>query len=195
MKQAISHLINDLLSAILFLGVYLLSENITLAAAIAIIAGLVQFGVTRLRGRRVEPMQWISLTLVVVLSTAAMLTQSPRFVMLKPSIVHFAIAAAMLRRGWMLRYLPDIARGNLPERVPIAAGYAWAGLMAALGLANLGLALLGDLALWAWFISVGAVGAKVAAFFAQYVVFRAMIRRRPSKIPAFTGESAAGAPS
>jgi Intracellular septation protein A len=53
-------------------------------------------------GRRVEPMQ------VVVLGGATMLTQSPRFIMVKPTIVHFAVAAVMLRRGWMLRYLPEI---------------------------------------------------------------------------------------
>ena len=100
MKQALSHLFNDLLSAILFLAIYLLSANVTLAAAIAIIAGLVQLAVTRLRGRRIEPMQWISLGLVVTLSAATMLTQDPRFIMVKPSIVHFAIAAAMARRGW-----------------------------------------------------------------------------------------------
>jgi len=28
--------------------------------------------------------------------------------MVKPTIVHFAVAAVMLRRGWMLRYLPEI---------------------------------------------------------------------------------------
>jgi predicted dienelactone hydrolase/intracellular septation protein A len=178
MKQALSHLLADFLSALLFLVVYLASGSITAAAAIAIAAGLAQFGARKFAGRRIEPMQWISLVLVLVLSAATMLTQSPRFVMIKPSIVHLAIAAVMLRRGWMLRYLPEIARRNLPESVPVAAGYAWAGLMAALGLANLAIAVYGDMAMWAWFISVGAIGAKVAAFLLQYAVFRMLIRRR-----------------
>lgn len=184
MKQALSHLIGDLLSALLFLFIYLATGNITAAATIAIAAGLVQLSAYRLAGRPIEPMQWISLGLVLVLSGATMLAQSPRFIMMKPSIVHFAIASAMLRRGWMVRYLPQIARDNLPDAVPIAAGYAWAGLMAVLGLANLGFVLHGDLALWAWFISVGAVGAKVAAFLAQYAVFWAMVRLRLAQIPA-----------
>lgn len=105
-------------------------------------------------------------------------TDRPRFVMVKPSIAHFAIAAAMLRRGWMLRYLPAIVRENLPEAVPVAAGYAWAGLMAALGCVNFGFALYGDVALWAWFVSVGALGAKIAAFLLQYAVVRSLVRRR-----------------
>jgi hypothetical protein len=36
---------------------------------------------------------------------------------------------------------------------------------------------------WAWFITVGAVGAKVAAFLAQYWVFRSIIVRRPRAQP------------
>jgi intracellular septation protein A len=184
MKQALGQLLSDFLSALLFLAIYLLSGNITVAAAVAIAAGLAQFGALKLRGRPIEPMQWMSLGLVVVLSGATILTQSPRFVMLKPSIVHFAIAAVMLRRGWMVRYLPQIALRNLPERVPIAAGYAWAGLMAALGLANLAIVSYGDLTIWAWFISVVAVGAKIAAFLLQYAVFRLLLRRQLAQMPA-----------
>ena len=97
--------------------------------------------------------------------------------MLKPSLGHFAIAAAMLKRGWMSRYLPEIAQRYLPDNAAVVAGYAWAGLMALLGLANIAIALWAPFAIWAWFISVGAIGAKVAAFVLQYVVFRTMIRR------------------
>jgi intracellular septation protein len=177
MKHALSHLVSDFLSALLFLAVYLAIGNIVAAAAIAIAAAIAQLAVFKFTGRPIEPMQWISLALVIVLSSATMLTQSPRFVMLKPSIAHFAIAAIMLRRGWMTRYLPDIARQNLPESVPVAAGYAWAGLLAAIGAANIVIALYADFTTWAWFVSVGAVGAKVAAFLLQYAVFRTLIRR------------------
>src|SRR5271165_6771485 len=177
MKQALSHLLNDLLSAILFLAVYLVTANITAAAAVAIMIGLAQIAEQRFTGRRIWPKQWISLAVVVVLSAASIATQSPRFVMLKPSLGHFAIAAAMLKRGWMSRYLPEIALRYLPDNAPVVAGYAWAGLMAVLGFANILLALYAPFAIWVWFISVGAVGAKVAAFALQYAVFRTMIRR------------------
>jgi len=178
MKQALSHLLNDLLSAILFLAVYLVTANITAAAAVAITVGLAQITVQRLTGRRIWPMQWIGLAVVVVLSAASIATQSPRFVMLKPSLGHFAIAAAMLKRGWMSRYLPEVAQRYLPANAPVIAGYAWAGLMAALGLANILIALYAPFAIWVWFISVGAIGAKVAAFVLQYAVFRVIIRAR-----------------
>ena len=120
----------------------------------------------------------MSLGLVLVLGTATLLAQSPRFMILKPSFVHFAIAAVMLRRGWMTRYLPAIVHENVPETVIIGAGYAWAGLMVVLGAINLVLAAQSDIRVWAWFISFGAIGAKLAAFLLQYAVFRMMVQRR-----------------
>jgi len=184
MKQALSHLLNDLLSAILFFAVYLVTGNIIAAAAIAIAVGLAQFAAMKLAGRRIEPMQWMILGLVVVLGTATILTESPRFMMVKPSIGHFAVALIMLRRGWMIRYLPEIVTRNVPEQIIVAAGYAWAGLLAAIGIVNLGFAAYGDIVIWAWFISVGSFGAKIAAFALQYVVFRVMILRRMAQAPA-----------
>jgi intracellular septation protein len=177
-KQALRQLLSDFLSAILFLAVYALSGDLFAAAAIAVAAGLAQLAGIWLTGRRVEPMQWMSLGLVVVLGGATMLTQSPRFIMAKPTIVHLAVAAVMLRRGWMIRYLPEIVVQNVPEPAIVTAGYAWAALLAAIGLVNLIIALHFDFATWAWFISVGAVGAKLVAFALQYGVFRTIIRQR-----------------
>jgi len=177
-KQALRQLLGDFLSAILFLVVYVVSGSLFAAAGIAVAAGLAQLVRLKVAGRRIEPMQWMSMGLVVMLGGATMLTQSPRFIMIKPTIVHFAVAAVMLRRGWMLRYLPDIVLQNVPETTIVAAGYAWAGLLAALGLANLFIALHLGFAAWAWFISVGSVGAKFAAFALQYGIFRAIVRQR-----------------
>jgi len=101
MRQALSQLVSDFLSALFFLFVYVATGNIIAAAAIAIAAAVIQLGYVKFSGRHIEPMQWMSLGLVIVLSGASILTQSPRFVMLKPSIAHFAVAAVMLRRGWI----------------------------------------------------------------------------------------------
>jgi intracellular septation protein A len=177
-KQALWQLLSDLLSAILFLVAYAVSGSLFVAVGIAVTAGLVQLASLGLMGRRIEPMQWMSLGLVVVLGGATMQTQSPRFMMIKPTIVHFAVAAVMLRPGWMIRYLPEKVVRNVPEPAIVAAGYGWAALLAALGLANLFIALRFDIAIWAWFISVGSVGTKLAAFALQYGVFRAIVRQR-----------------
>ncbi|MBV8889045.1 MAG: septation protein IspZ [Alphaproteobacteria bacterium] len=178
MKQALGHLVSDFLSAIVFLIAYAVSGSLRLATAAAITVGFVQLVRALSAGRRIEPMQWASLALVVILGGTTMLTHDLRFMMLKPGIVHFAVAAVMLRRGWLARYVPEIVRRNVPEPVIVAAGYAWAALMMILGAVDFGFARHGNIAAWAWFISVGALGAKLVAFALQYAIFRAIIRQR-----------------
>jgi intracellular septation protein len=133
MKQALRQLINDFLSAIFFFAVYSLTGSIFAGTVIAIAVGAAQFIRLKRARRPIEPMQWMSFGLVLVLGTATLVAQSPRFMMLKPSFVHFAIAAVMLRRGWMNRYLPPIVHEHVPQTAIIGAGYGWAGLMSALG--------------------------------------------------------------
>jgi intracellular septation protein len=183
MKQVLGHLLYDFLSAILFLIVYAASGDVRIAAGVAIVAGLARFAWLKSAGGQIEPAQWTSLALVAVLSGATILTQSPRFIMLKPSIVHFAVAGLMLQRGWMIRYITPIARQNVQEATVVAAGYAWAALMAALGLTNLIIVLHFSFATWAWFVSAGAVGSKIAGVAVQYAVFRSIVRRRLAQSP------------
>jgi intracellular septation protein len=178
MKQALRQLAADFLSAILFFALYALTGSLYLGVGVAVAVGIAQVVRRKLAQRQVEPMQWMSLALVVVLGGATILFHSPRLIMVKPSIIHLSIAAIMLRRGWMSRYLPPIAQQYLGRPIIDAAGYAWAALLAAIALANLFIALECSIATWAWFISVGAFGAKAAAFGLQYVVFRAIIARR-----------------
>lgn len=178
MQTALRQLLSDFLSAIVFLVVYGLSDNIYLATAAAVGVATAQIVIMKLRGRPIDAMQWLVLGLVLVLGAATFITSDSRFIMVKPSIIHCAVGAVMLRRGWMIRYLPPIARDNLPESVMVAAGYAWAAMMFVLGLVNLIIATGFSFRVWAWFITFGAIGAKVAAFFIQYAVFRAIIRRK-----------------
>jgi intracellular septation protein len=178
MRTALLQLGEDFLSAIVFLIAYLATNNLMLAVILAVTVGAIQFAVAKVRGRPIELMQWLGFALVIVLGAAALITDDSRFMMVKPSIVHLAIGAIMLRPGWMLRYLPPIVKDNLPEMVLVASGYAWAGLMIALGLINFYVATNYSVQAWAWFITFGAIGAKVVALAIQYVVFRVMITRR-----------------
>ena len=178
MQIALVQLLSDFLSAIVFLTIYGGTENLYLATGAAIAVSLAQFTISKIRGRPVDAMQWLVLGMVVVLGSATLITQDSRFVMVKPSIVHFAVGGVMLRRDWMTRYLPPIVRDNISESVLVGAGYAWAALMFALGALNIVIALTLPFRVWAWFITVGAIGAKVAAFLIQYVIFRTIVRRK-----------------
>ena len=189
MIQPLRQLLEDFLSAILFFAVYALTGSLPLGVGVAVAVGIAQVLRLRLRGRPVAAMQWMSLALVIVLGAATLLLDSPRLFMMKPSAAHFAVAAIMLRRGWMRRYLPPGVQERVGERPVIVAGYAWAALLAGLGIANLIIAAECDVATWAWFISVGAGGAKGAALALQYAVFRMLARRHPPA-PAAATEAA-----
>jgi intracellular septation protein len=178
MKQALSHVLDDFLSAVLFLIAYAASGGLRAAIGVAVLAGVAPVAWRARQRRPVEPLEWMSLGLVLALGAAAWLADSPRFIMARPSAVHFALAAAMSRGNWMTGYLNRPAQQNVPRAVVMAAGYAWAVLMAALGFTNLIIALYFDLAIWAWFITAISVGVKIAALALQFAVFRTMIRRR-----------------
>ena len=177
MKDVFARLGADFFSTILFIAIYLATDNVLLATGVAIAGAIAQVIYSRVKGKELGYMTWASLALVIVLGSATLLTSDPRFVLAKPSIAHFAIGAIMLKRGWMLRYLPPIVTETIPQYVTFA-GYAWAVLMFALGAGVIAVASTGDLKLWAFYVSVVAVGAKIAAFAIQYVAFRILVTSR-----------------
>jgi intracellular septation protein A len=193
MKSVFAKLGTDFLSTIVFLVVYLVTGDVLLATLVAIAGAIAQVIYARIKGQTLDFMTYASLALVIVLGSATLLTKDPRFVLAKPSIAHFAIGAIMLRKNWMLRYSPEIVRDNIPHLVT-AAGYAWAALMFALGLGTIAVAMTGDIKLWAFYVSVVAVGAKIAAFAIQYAVFRVVITRK-LRAEARTGSRLAGEPT
>src|SRR3954467_429783 len=177
MKDVFARLGADFFSTILFIAIYLATDNVLLATGVAIAGAAAQVIYSRVKGKELGYMTWASLALVIVLGGATLLTHDPRFVLAKPAIGHFAVGVIMLKRGWMLRYLPPIVTDNIPEYVTFA-GYAWAALMFALGAGVIAVASTGDLKLWAFYVSVVAIGAKVAAFAAQYIAFRVLVTNR-----------------
>ncbi len=177
MKNVLAQIATDFLATLLFLAVFLATGNVVIATVLAIAAAVAQFIYARSKGRSLDLISWASLALVLVLGGTTLITQDPRFVLMKPSIAHFAIGAIMLRPGWMLRYLPPIVTGNIPD-LARKAGYAWAALMFAIGLGNIAVAWTGDLKLWAFYVSVVAIGAKIIAFGAVYLVFRSAIGQK-----------------
>src|SRR3954463_13491429 len=177
MKDVFARLATDFFSTIVFLVVYLATDNIVLATGVAIAGAIAQVVYSRIKRRELGFMTWASLGLVIVLGGATLLTNDPRFVLAKPAIGHVAIGFIMLKRGWMLRYLPAIVTETIPEYVTIA-GYAWAALMFVLAAGTVAVAMTGDMKLWAFYVSVVLVGAKIVAFAIQYVAFRFLVGSR-----------------
>jgi intracellular septation protein len=177
MTNVFAKLASDFFSTIVFLAMYLISDNVLLATGAAIAGSVAQVAYAHIKAKPLGFMTYASLALVIVLGTATLLTHDPRFVLAKPAIAHFAIGAIMLKRGWMLRYMPPVVAETIPEYVTFA-GFAWAALMFALGCGTLAIASTGDIKLWAFYVSFVLLGAKLAAFAIQYVVFRLLVTGR-----------------
>jgi intracellular septation protein len=177
MKNVFAKLASDFFSTIVFLAVYLISDNVLLATGVAIASSVAQVAYAHIKGEPLSFMTYASLALVIVLGAATLWTNDPRFVLAKPAIAHFAIGAVMLKRGWMLRYMPQIVVDTIPEYVTLA-GFAWAALMFTLGCGTIAIAATGDMKLWAFYVSFVLLGAKLAAFAIQYVAFRILVTGR-----------------
>ena len=177
MKVVFARPASDFLSAIVFLVIYLTTDNVVLATSVAIAGAIAQVIYARIKGQQLNYMTYASLALVVGLGAITLLTNDARFMLAKPAIAHFAIGLIMLKRGWMLRYMPPIVVETVPEYVT-AAGYAWAALMFVIGAGMIVVASTGDLKLWAFYLTVVAGGGKILAFAVQYLVLRLIVSSR-----------------
>jgi len=170
-------LLLDLASTLFFLAVYLLTKNIPLAVALGIALGMGQIGWELVRRKPIETMQWLSLFLVIGAGTATLLTDDPRFVMVKPSLIYLVVGMVMLKPGWMNRYSPPIAKELVPD-VAFIFGFVWAGLMFFSAALNLVVAMKFSVATWASFMSGYGIVSKLGLFLLQYATMRYIGVRR-----------------
>jgi intracellular septation protein A len=176
LMYALRPLASDFLSTIVFVVLVALHVDLRIATASAIAVGLAQVAIMMALKKPVALLQWAGLGLVVVLGTVSIVTNDPRFVMVKPTIIYLAIAVVMLKRGWMLRYMPPIARGH-GEAIQIRFGYVWAGLMALTAVANLVVAVYFT-RFWPAFFAVVPTASKLALFAIQYLTVRHFVKRK-----------------
>jgi intracellular septation protein A len=130
--------------------IFLVSKNIYLATGVAIAFGLAQLAWCFARKTPVGPLQWAALGLVVVFGSATLLTRNAHFIMFKPTAIDLVLAAVMLKKGWMERYVPEDVRVVARPLLDIF-GYVWAGLMAFTAALNLLLVFTVDPTVWANF--------------------------------------------
>ncbi len=180
-------LLLDLASTVFFLVVFLLSKNIPLAVALGVALGVAQIGWEFVRKRPIDTMQWLSLFLVVGAGTATLITNDPRFVMVKPSLIYLVVGLVMLKPGWMNRYLPPVAKELVPD-LAFIFGFIWSGLMFFSAALNVIVALNFSVVTWASFMSVYGIVSKLGLFLIQYATMRyiGIRRRRATPTPAVT---------
>jgi intracellular septation protein len=173
----------DLASTILFLVLFLLTHNTILSVGFGMALGLAQIGTQFVRRKPIDTMEWLSLFLVITAGTATLLTNDPRFVLFKPSVIYVIVGIVMLKPGWMNRYLPDIAKAVVPD-VAVVVGYVWAGLMFVSAAVNAFVALACSVVTWALVMPIFGIVSKVTVFLAGFAAMRLIGRRRVRAMPA-----------
>jgi intracellular septation protein len=175
-------LLLDMASTIFFLIVYRVTDNVALGVILGAFLGFSRIGWSVLRRQPIDTMQWLSLFLVVASGSATLLTNDPRFVMIKPSLIYAAVGTVMLKPGWMNRYLPPEAVTHVSD-LAFIFGFIWAGLMFVSAGVNLVVALDFSTKTWAWFMSAYGHLSKIGLFLVQYATMRLIGVRRAAARP------------
>jgi intracellular septation protein len=175
-------LLLDMASTFFFLVLYLLTHDITLSVVLGMALGTAQIGWQFARKKPIDTMQWMSLFLVLGSGAATLITNDPRFVMIKPSVIYTIVGIVMLKPGWMNRYLPPVAIELIPD-IAFIFGFVWAGLMFFSAALNLVVALNFSVVIWSAFMSVYAIVSKAALFLIGYATMRTIgVRRRRARL-------------
>jgi len=167
----------DLLATIFFVTIFWLTGSIVTATLAGVGAGVARFAYIKLRKQQVGPLQYLSVVLVIATGVTTLITKDPHFVMIKSSLISFAVAGVMLRTNWMAPYLPPIVSDNLAPVVIVWTSRAWGILQVVLGIANAVVALRFSTDTWAWYASTVPTVCQLGAFAIQYALFRTLIRR------------------
>ena len=182
----------DMAATLFFLALYLLTHNVTLSVLLGMALGAAQIGWQLARGKPIDTMQWMSLFLVLGAGTVTLLTNDPRFVMVKPSVIYLVVGIVMLRRGWMNRYLPPIAIELIPD-IAVIFGYVWSGLMFFSAALNLIVALNFGVVTWSATMSIWGIASKLVLFLVGYVTMRSIAVARRRRQQADAGDGLASA--
>jgi intracellular septation protein len=192
--QAGRLLLLDMAATLFFLGLYLLTHNVALSVVLGMAVGTAQIGWRLARRMPIDAMQWMSLFLVLGAGTVTLITDDPRFVMIKPSVIYVVVGIVMLKRGWINRYLPPIALELVPD-IAVVLGYVWSGLMFFSAALNLIVALNFSVVTWSAVMSIWGIASKAVLFLIGYAIMRtvAVARNRRRQAQIGTGESPVGA--
>jgi intracellular septation protein len=163
-------LLSDLFPVILFFIAYQLYD-IYVATLVAIVAAAGQVGYLKLRRRKIETAQWVTLGLLVVFGGLTLLLRDPNFIKWKPTVVNWLFAAAFLfSQLFMQRSLLQRMMGHaieLPEPVWHRLNIAWISFFFLMGVVNLYVAYSFDEEVWVNFKLFGFLGLTLLFMLAQ----------------------------
>jgi intracellular septation protein len=163
-------LLLDFFPIVLFFGAFKL-WGIFVATSVAIVATLLQLAWMRYRTGRTEPMQWLSLGVIVVFGGATLVAQDETFIKWKPTVLYWAMGGTLLvgqvffRRNWLQSLM--ISQMALPDHAWLVMLWSWSGFFAIMGVINLWVAYHFDTDTWVNFKLFGGMGLMLVFVLAQ----------------------------
>lgn len=130
----------DLFPIALFFVAYKL-QGIFVATGVAIGAGLGQIGWGYVRRRKVEPMHWVSLAVIVVFGGATLVLKDETYIKWKPTVLYWLFAVVLFFSSTVLdrNLIQKMMQNQLT--LPVSAwknlNLAWVAFLSFLGGANL----------------------------------------------------------
>ena len=163
-------LLLDFFPILLFFGAFKI-WGIFVATTVAIVATLLQLAWMRYSTGRTEPMQWLSLGVIVVFGGATLIAQDETFIKWKPTVLYWAMGGALLvgqvffRRNWLQSLMKSqMALPNHAWRVML---WSWCGFFAVMGVLNIWVAYHFDTDTWVNFKLFGGMGLMLVFVLAQ----------------------------
>ena len=147
--------------------------DIWVATGVAIAATVAQIAWLRWSTGKVEPMQWLSLGVIVLFGGATLLAHNETFIKWKPTVLYWLMGGALFigqlvfRRN-LLKTLMG-AQMSLPESAWRVMNWSWIVFFAVMGVVNLWVAFNFDTDTWVNFKLFGGLGLMVAFVLAQAV--------------------------
>jgi intracellular septation protein len=154
--------------------------GIYVATVVAIVATIAQIAWLRYSTGKVEPMQWLSLGIIVIFGGATILAHDESFIKWKPTVLYWAMAVTLASGMLFFRknFLKTLmgAQLELPEPAWRAMNWSWVGFFAVMGVLNLWVAFHYDTNTWVNFKLFGGLG-----LMALFVVGQALFLGRHVK--------------
>ena len=151
----------DLFPVFLFFLAFKL-EGIYVATAVAIGATFVQIGLLALLKKKIEPMLWISLAIIVVFGGATLVLRDETFIKWKPTVLYWLFGAMLA--GAELLFRKNLIRSMLAAQVRLPGpvwsqlNWSWVAFFAVMGAVNLLVAFNFTLDQWVNFKLFGGTG-------------------------------------
>jgi intracellular septation protein len=163
-------LLLDFFPIIVFFAAFKLFD-IYVATGVAIAATVAQIAYLRWSTGKVEPMQWLSLGVIVLFGGATLLAHNDTFIKWKPTVLYWLMAGALLIgqlvfRKSLLKSLMG-AQMSLPDSAWRVMTWSWVGFFSVMGLLNLWVAFNFPTDTWVNFKLFGGLGLMAAFVVAQ----------------------------